>query len=83
MLLVPKISFNAEDLWIIRGSRRDGVRYFETISMWNRSPAHATMFRSYDAAVSTMAIAHDFRLEGEVLDAVPLYTCLTYGGAPR
>lgn len=82
----PKITFLAVDLWVIRSTRtKDGearVLYYETPSIWNRSPPSATVFTSYEAAEAHLHLFHkrDKAPKGwadgsvEVLDVVPLFT---------
>lgn len=77
---MPKITLDAENAWIIRSTRPGGaVYYYEAQNVWNKSPAHATIYRSEDAAHCDRCnmVKSVGRMKGELLDVVPLYGALS------
>ena len=81
-----KITLLAENLYIIRSTRTklNGdviVSYYETPSVWNRSPVKATIFTDYENGEAHLNMYHnrDAAPKGwadgskEILDVVPLY----------
>lgn len=80
---MPKITLNEEECWVIR-SIRPGRKtvYFEAHNIWNTAPAHATIFRSEDAAQNVISDHMKIlgRLKGEIVEVVPMYGALVGGG---
>jgi len=81
-----KIELSAERLYIMRATytHTDGrieVRYYETPSMWNKSPMEATIFQNYESGEGHLNrfVKRDKAKGGwfdgrkEVLEIVPLY----------
>lgn len=84
-----RIGLDERNCWIIRSRRtlpcgRIDVMYYETPAVWNRLPALATIFRSYEAADAHLNMYHhrDAAPKGwadgsiEVMDVVPLLGAL-------
>lgn len=74
-----KITMLAEHCWIIRSQRPGDVpRYYEAMNIWNKSPAHATIYHSELAAHNDRCNFAKFmgRTKGEIIDVVPLYGAL-------
>lgn len=83
---MEKIKLEADKVYIIRSTKTSPkgqvtVRYYETPSIWNTSPAEATIFRDFDVGCAHLNMYHerDAAPNGwadgskEVLDVVPLY----------
>lgn len=52
---MPKLTLDGDKLFVLRSTKikPDGsrvIRYYESRTMWNASPMHATIFTDYDAA---------------------------------
>lgn len=77
---MAKISIDERTAYVIR-SQRPGRRdvYFEAHNVWNASPAHATIFRTYETATSVLCDHTKMvgRQKDERIDAVPMYALLT------
>lgn len=85
---MSKITLLADSLWVIRSTKTppggaEEVRYYESPAVWNKSPAHATIFRDFDIAAAHISIIHKASAplgwadgSREVLDAVPLHGAL-------
>lgn len=78
---MTKIMLIAENCWI-RASRGDRRLYFQSHKQWNKSPAHATIFREIEAAEHEIWRARKMGLvdPAEILEAVPLHGALMTAG---
>ena len=67
--------------YVVRSTRpnRDHL-YMESSSVWNASPAYATIFRSHEAGMQCLADLSALRMSDETLDVVPLYGALKTSG---
>lgn len=83
---MPKITLLAENLYLIRSTQTfvDGhvnVWYYETPSVWNKSPLRATLFQDYENGEGHLNMYHErdkgkgawFDGRKEVLEVVPMY----------
>ncbi len=75
---MTRFTIAVENAWIIRSVRLDTTRYYEAQNIWNKNPAIATIYRTYEAAQNDLCNLVDSfgRMKGEILDVVPLHGAL-------